>query len=92
MHGSRGKMRLETRSQIVVVKSEEANKEFNLKEYHDSFLIILEQLLVQAVGRKLTSRGTSLQSVGDDGESDNGEGQEETNLRKKKAKPIGFGD
>lgn len=37
MHGSRGKMRLETRSQIVVVKSEEANKEFNLKEYHDSF-------------------------------------------------------
>ena len=40
-------MRLETRSQIVVVKSEGANKEFNLKEYHDSFLIILEQLLMQ---------------------------------------------
>ena len=31
MDGSNGK--IETRSQIKVVKSEEVNKEFNLKEY-----------------------------------------------------------
>ena len=41
-----------------------------------------------AMGGKLTSSETSMQNEGDDGESNNGEGQEEKNLRIRKRQNL----